>query len=76
MSETTPPAAQTAIAKSTAPTEFACTLDEWCTHLSVGDRRVEMIGGFAYSERVAGRVRDLPSAYASRYAAFANGLSQ
>lgn len=48
------------------------TLDEFCTHLSITDKRVEMIGAFHSVERQAGRSKDLASAYASRYQSFCN----
>ena len=48
------------------------TLDEFCMRLSQTDRRVELIGGFAYSERAAGHIKDLESEFQRRYVAFAN----
>lgn len=59
--------------ESAAPDEVArapVSLDEFCVRLSNTDRRVEMIGGFAASERAAGRTMDAESAFATRYAAF------
>lgn len=52
--------------------EFPLTLTEYCTRLSMTDRRVELIGAFEHSERVAGRNSDIETNFASRYAAFAN----
>lgn len=48
------------------------TLDEFCMRLSQTDRRVELIGGFAHSERAAGHFKDLESEFQRRYVAFAN----
>lgn len=52
------------------PSEFPLTLDEFCSRLSVNDRRVEIIGAFHFTEKAAGRMKDVESAYASRFAAF------
>lgn len=46
------------------------TLEEFCTLLSKDDRRVEMIGAFAFMERRAKRTQDTPAAYKQRYEAF------
>lgn len=54
------------------PSEFPLTLDEFCSRLSVEDKRVELIGAFHLTERAAGRTKDLESAYATRFAAFVN----
>lgn len=54
----------------TEPSEFPLTLDEFCSRLSVNDRRVEIIGAFHFTEKAAGRMKDVESAYASRFAAF------
>ncbi|WP_431860136.1 hypothetical protein [Azospirillum sp.] len=51
--------------------EFPVTLDEVCTRLSAGDKRVELIAAFHHDETAAGRLRDLESLYLSRFAAFA-----
>lgn len=48
------------------------TLTEFCTRLSMTDKRVELIGGFEFTERVARRVKDAESAYRSRFNAFIN----
>lgn len=50
--------------------EFPVSLDNFCSDLSQSDRRVELIGGFHYSERAAGRTKDTPSAFRARYVAF------
>jgi ppGpp synthetase/RelA/SpoT-type nucleotidyltranferase len=52
--------------------EFDLTLQEFCMRLSNIDKRVELIGGFEHSERVAGRAKDTESAYRQRYTAFIN----
>jgi hypothetical protein len=52
--------------------EFPLTLAEACARISANDRRVEMIGAFHSSEKAAGRLKDLESAYRTRFAAFCN----
>lgn len=59
-------------AATEAPAEFELTLAEACARISANDRRVEMIGAFHSTERAAGRVKDLESAYRTRFAAFCN----
>ncbi len=54
------------------PSEFPLTLDEFCSRLSVTDKRVELIGAFHFTEKVAGRNKDLESAYQARFTAFIN----
>lgn len=53
-------------------TEFPLTLTEVCERMSSTDKRVEMIGAFYSSEKAAGRLKDLESAYRTRFAAFCN----
>lgn len=48
------------------------TLQEFCTRLSAVDKRVELIGGFHYTEVAAGHVKDLDSEFQSRFTVFAN----
>lgn len=60
----------TADAAADAAPDIALTLDEFCTRLSARDRRVELIGAFASTERRAGVVKDVESAFAARFAAF------
>jgi len=55
-----------------APAPERVSLKRFCIDLSVSDRRVELIGGFEHTERVAGRLLDTKEAYAQRYADFAN----
>lgn len=55
-----------------SPTEFQVTLEEFCTRISKTDRRVELIGAFHHVEKAAGRVKDAESAFAARFADFAN----
>lgn len=50
--------------------EFPLTLDEFCSQLSQVDKRVELIGGFHYTEKVAGRLKDTRAAYQARYVSF------
>jgi alpha-beta hydrolase superfamily lysophospholipase len=52
------------------------SLNRFCTDLSTTDKRVELIGGFHHSEKVAGRLRDTAEAYSQRYAAFATATPQ
>lgn len=55
-----------------APADFPLTLDEFCTRLSLRDKRVEMIGGFYHVEKQSSRLKDTEAAFAERYAAFQN----
>lgn len=48
------------------------SLNEFCIRLSATDKRVELIGGFEHSERVAGRMTDTAVNYAERYTKFLN----
>lgn len=52
--------------------DFPLTLEEFCTRLSTTDKRVELIGAFAYTEKQAGRNKDVESGYAKRFTAFIN----
>lgn len=54
----------------TEPSEFPLTLDEFCSRLSVSDKRVELIGAFHTTEKAAGRSKDVESAYKARFTAF------
>lgn len=53
----------------TAP-ELDLTLDEFCSRLSRTDRRVELIGAFASSERRAGTVKATETEFSARFKAF------
>lgn len=55
-----------------APKSEPLSLNEFCIRLSTTDKRVELIGGFEHSERVAGRVADTAENYAERYTKFLN----
>lgn len=68
--KTTKPAAEAAPAP--VADAFPLTVDEFCSRLSVSDRRVELIGAFHATEKAAGRVKDLESAFRSRFEAFIN----
>lgn len=71
--KTTKPETETEVAAvAVEEAEFPLTLDEACSRISANDRRVEMIGAFHSVERAAGRVKDLESAYRSRFADFCN----
>ncbi|EKK5567993.1 hypothetical protein PN823_004413 [Enterobacter hormaechei] len=62
-------AAETIVADAAQePNEYAQSLDDFCRHLSLTEPRYMLISAFHYSERTAGRLKDLPSAYARRYA--------
>lgn len=50
--------------------EFPVSLDNFCADLSKSDKRVELIGGFHFTERAAGRLRDVASAYSARFQSF------
>lgn len=55
---------------ASAPDEFPMALEEFCSQLSQTDKRVELIGGFHYTEKVAGRLKDTRMAYQARYVVF------
>lgn len=57
--------------EAVVPAADSLTLDEFCTRLSSSDKRVELIGGFYSVEKSAGRIKDLESAFQSRFIAFA-----
>lgn len=59
------------IAETPAPMPEKVTIEEFCTRLSLVDKRVELIAGFEYTERSAGRIKDVESEYQSRFTAFA-----
>lgn len=62
------------MAKATAaPVEnnYPLSLEEFCTRLSITDKRVELIGAFALSEKSKGRNKDTESAYLGRLKVFA-----
>ena len=63
---------QTDASAAAAPDAFPLAIDEFCARLSISDRRVELIGAFHTVEKAAGRVKDLESAFAERFAAFVN----
>ena len=46
------------------------TLSEFCTRLSEKVSRPELLGGFEFVERRAGRIKDAESAYQARFDAF------
>ena len=57
-------------ADTSVAAEFPLSLNEYCTRLSVNDKRVELIGAFEYVERNAGRLKDTETNYNNRFAAF------
>lgn len=48
------------------------TLDEFCTRLSLTDKRVELIGGFHHVEKKHRRFKDAEPKYRARFEAFVN----
>ena len=50
--------------------DFPLSLDEFCSQISITDKRVEAIGAFHATEKAAGRVKDTFPAYSGRYTAF------
>lgn len=52
--------------------EFPLSLEEFCTRLSLDDKRVELIGAFNHAEKGAGHNKDTESAYKARFSAFIN----
>lgn len=70
MAKATQPDAASVSAQSGEPAEFPLSLEEFCTRLSVTDKRVELIGAFAHTETRAGRIKGLATEYAGRYRAF------
>ncbi len=64
---------ETAIPETETPpatASFSLSLDEFCTRLSQGDKRVELIAGFHHTELTANRVSDTESNYRARYTDF------
>lgn len=55
-----------------APPVEQVTLNEFCTRLSLSDKRVELIGGFHHQETAKGTIKDAESEFYSRFLAFAN----
>lgn len=64
MAKTTPEQAPT------PPQESKLPLDEFCRRLSETVNRPELIGGFEFVERRAGRLKDTQAAYRDRFDAF------
>lgn len=48
------------------------TLTEFCTRLSEKVKRPELLGGFEFIERRAGRIRDTADAFQARFDTFVN----
>lgn len=48
------------------------TLDEFCTRISLSDKRVELIGAFHHCEKLEKRIKDDESAFQIRFNAFVN----
>ena len=66
------PAERTSTAERLPSTaRFEVTLDEFCNHRLGKDPRHELIGGFRFVERQAGRLKDTIAAFADRFDAFA-----
>ncbi len=64
MAKTTPEQA------TTTTQEQKLSLDEFCRRLSESVNRPELIGGFEFVERRAGRVKDTDAAYRQRFDLF------
>ena len=65
------------MAKATTAAEPAVaggelTLTEFCRRLSESERRVALIGGFEFSEKAKGRLKDTEASYKARFAEFIN----
>ena len=62
--------------KAQAETEVVAvpevSLDEFCTRLSETVKSPELIGGFHFTERAAGRMRGTSEAYKARFDEFLN----
>lgn len=54
------------------PDSFDLTIDEFCVRLSSEISAPELIGGFNYAEKAAGRGKDTDANYRARFAAFGN----
>lgn len=63
-------AGATETAEQVACQEIPQSLDEFCARLSVKEPRYTLIAAFWHRENDAGHKRDIPSAYAKRYADF------
>lgn len=72
MAKATQPEAVSVPAQPVEPAEYPLALEEFCTRLSVTDKRVELIGAFAHAETRAGRIKALATEYAGHYRAFVN----
>ena len=57
---------------SAAPEAPELSLTEFCARLSATVRRPELLAGFEFSERTAGRVKDKPEAFQARFDKFCN----
>lgn len=68
MNEKPTPGAATAFVEG----DVVLDLDEFCMRLSMSDGRVELIGAFHFTEKIAGRSRDNEAAYKARFDAFIN----
>jgi hypothetical protein len=66
-----PPNKDQAVVADAAPAVIL-SLNDFCARLSETVKATELIGGFAYSERVAGRLRDTAEAFKQRYDEFIN----
>lgn len=58
------------VVKKDVAAEFPLSLEEYCARLSTTDRRAELIGGFHFSEKQSGRVKDTETNYKKRFAEF------
>lgn len=64
------PVTEKVAAPAVQQSDFPLSLDEFCSQISITDKRVEAIGAFHATEKAAGRVKDTFPAYSGRYTAF------
>lgn len=50
--------------------DFPLTLGEFCTRISLNDKRVELIGGFHATEKAAGNMSDTEANFKKRLVKF------
>ena len=58
------------VLQAAGPQESKIPLDEFCRRLSETVKRVELLGGFEFSERRAGRLKDTEASYRERFETF------
>lgn len=58
------------MATGTVQAAFMITLEDYIRKLSLRDKRVELINGFYYTEKQAGKIKDYESNFEARFIAF------